>query len=75
MIEREISIAIRVDDASGPALREFVKQQTFPNRLRLSYLKDNSNHYPINRLRNLAINNTFTSHFFLTDIDVWPACN
>lgn len=74
IICREISIAIRVDDSSGAALREFVKQQTFPNRVHLSYLKDNSNHYPINRLRNLAINNTFTSHFFMTDIDVWPAC-
>ena len=37
-------------------------------------MKDNSGHFPINRLRNVAINNTITSHFWLTDVDIWPAC-
>ena len=71
---RMISIAIRIDDSSKPTLQSLLKTYPFPQRLHLSYLVDNSNHYPINRLRNLAINNTVTSHFFLTDIDVWPAC-
>ena len=29
--------------------------------------------YPINELRNLAIRYTTTSHFFLTDMDMWPS--
>lgn len=52
-----------------------MNQHTLPQRFRISYVKDNSGHYPINRLRNVAINNTLTSHFWLTDIDIWPACS
>jgi len=31
--------------------------------------------YPINRLRNLALQRVITSHFLLTDIDLWPSVN
>jgi len=37
-------------------------------------VEDNSGHFPINRLRNVAIHNTITSNFWLTDVDIWPAC-
>ena len=30
--------------------------------------------YPINRLRNLAIQRVFTSHFLILDMDMFPAC-
>ena len=29
--------------------------------------------YPFNRLRNMAIENTVTSHFVVFDMDMWPA--
>ena len=29
--------------------------------------------YPLNRLRNLALNNILTTHFILFDMDMWPA--
>ena len=29
--------------------------------------------YPINRLRNIAIENSLTSHFVVFDMDMWPA--
>ena len=29
--------------------------------------------YPLNRLRNIAIENTVTSHFVVFDMDMWPA--
>lgn len=29
--------------------------------------------YPINRLRNIAIQNSLTSHFVVFDMDMWPA--
>ena len=38
-------------------------------------MKDNSGHFPINRLRNVAIHNTITSNFWLTDVDIWSACH
>lgn len=31
--------------------------------------------YPVNRLRNAAIATANTSHFFMTDIDIWPDVN
>lgn len=30
--------------------------------------------YPINRLRNLAIQRVYTSHFLILDMDMFPAC-
>ena len=68
-----LSIAIRIDSTDQLILRNFLNKHSFPSRLRISYVRDNSEHYPINQLRNRAINNTITSHFWLTDIDVWPA--
>lgn len=31
--------------------------------------------YPVNRLRNVAIRAVTTSHFLMTDIDIWPDVN
>ncbi|CAN0510823.1 unnamed protein product, partial [Ectocarpus sp. 12 AP-2014] len=31
--------------------------------------------YPVNRLRNVAVKAVKTSHFFMTDIDIWPDIN
>ena len=74
MTNRMISISIHVHDKNAQAVHAFVIQHILPQRFRLSYVKDNSGHFPINRLRNVAINNTITSHFWLTDVDIWPAC-
>lgn len=31
-------------------------------------------HFPINRLRNIAIRHVITSHFLVLDMDLWPSC-
>ncbi|CAN0385190.1 unnamed protein product, partial [Ectocarpus sp. 13 AM-2016] len=31
--------------------------------------------YPVNRLRNVAVKAVKTSHFLMTDIDIWPDIN
>lgn len=31
--------------------------------------------YPVNRLRNVAVKAVQTSHFLMTDIDIWPDVN
>lgn len=31
--------------------------------------------YPVNRLRNVAVRAVKTSHFLMTDIDIWPDVN
>ena len=38
------------------------------------FFETNETYYPINTLRNVAINNTKTSHFFVCDMDFWPSC-
>ena len=37
------------------------------------YLQTDSSLYPINALRNIAIQNVHTSHFFMSDMDMWPS--
>lgn len=39
------------------------------------YLQKNASIYPINALRNLAIRNVKTTHFFMSDMDMWPSPN
>lgn len=39
------------------------------------YMQTDENLYPINLLRNIAIRNVKTSHFFMTDMDMWPSFN
>ena len=39
------------------------------------YLQKNASIYPINALRNLAIRNVETTHFFMSDMDMWPSPN
>ena len=31
-------------------------------------------HFPVNKMRNLGIANVQTSHFIVTDMDLWPSC-
>ena len=45
-----------------------------PNRLHLiPHMVENMTVYPINYLRNIAIDHVKTSHFWLADMDMWPA--
>ncbi len=74
VIYSELSISIHVTDSNKQIVRSFAHSNSFPSRLHIHYVTDNSGHYPINHLRNIAIQEVTTSHFFLTDIDIWPAC-
>lgn len=45
-----------------------------PQRLKIVPVKYNAdNPFPVNKLRNLAINNIETTHFFYNDIDFLPS--
>ena len=45
------------------------------NRVHITLFTSESNkEYPINKLRNIAIENVKTSHFWLADMDMWPSC-
>lgn len=68
-----IAVCVRSEDEKTH-LESFLTENRFPDRLSVAIVLDPSDHYPINHLRNVAIQGVRTSHFFLTDIDVWPAC-
>ena len=70
-----MSIAVCVKNEEEMQLVEkFIENSAFSSRFQITVMEDFSGHYPINKLRNAAINQVKTSHFFLTDIDLWPAC-
>ena len=70
-----MSIAVCVKNEEEMQLVEkFIENSAFSSRFQITVMEDFSEHYPINKLRNAAINQVKTSHFFLTDIDLWPAC-
>lgn len=44
-----------------------------PNMKITYYVQNDPNLYPVNYLRNRAIKQVSTTHFYLSDMDVWPS--
>lgn len=58
-----------------PAFRRDLFKEHLPHYQRIiPYISRDSDRYPINELRNIAIQQVKTTHFFSSDIDVWPSC-
>ena len=70
-----VSIAIFLEGMLAPHLaQEMVEQaRRQPGVTIVSVDGANASVYPINVLRNMAVARVTTSHFFLTDIDLWPS--
>ena len=69
-----LSITIHLKEDEVKEFTERIKADQFPSRLSLvQYISTQPNIYPINKLRNLAIQNVQTDHFWLTDLDMWPS--
>ena len=52
----------------------FLRNEIFNPRVALiPYYAERAKPYPINKLRNIAINSITTSHFWVADMDMWPA--
>lgn len=48
---------------------------TLRDSIRIKYfIQTDPDYFPINFLRNQAIENVITTHFWLADMDVWPTC-
>ena len=60
----ELSISIHVTDSNKQLVRSFAHSNSFPSRLHIHYVNDNSGHYPINHLRNVAIKEVTISFLF-----------
>ena len=74
LIFSPISIVITL---KGNEIHEIEQYRTalkpFP-LITYQFFETNETHYPINTLRNIAINNTKTTHFFVCDMDFWLSC-
>ncbi|CAN0541319.1 unnamed protein product, partial [Ectocarpus sp. 12 AP-2014] len=86
-----ISIAILEEDREvrGDERGKQTQEQVSPHRCSAIYLVEDTRTataaqspeeldpvwYPVNRLRNVAVKAVKTSHFLMTDIDIWPDIN
>lgn len=71
---RPFSITFHLKEDEVDSFNQHLKADSFPERLSIvQYVSTNPSIYPINKLRNLAIKNTKTDHFWLTDMDMWPS--
>lgn len=60
------------------SILKYYNEHSYESRLiTILYLVDNlsdeSIDFPINKLRNLGIKSTHTTHYLVIDMDVWPA--
>ena len=72
---REFSIAMFITRSNEKDYRQAMRNNAYPDRLHLTeFIAEDNKNYPINMLRNLAIEAVKTSHFWLADMDMWPSC-
>lgn len=79
-MDRPICLVFYGTDEEEDKFLDYFAERTYSPTLSLIlYLvrrnSEESANFPINSLRNLGIQNTFTSHYIVFDMDVWPARN
>ena len=71
---RQLSIAVCVLDKENSMYSWYMRNNAFESRLHVTEYHAKTNaQYPINKLRNLAIESVQTTHLWLTDMDMWPS--
>lgn len=75
LIDREISVGLFLTPSDKAIYDKFISESSLPERLHFTiFMAESKDQYPINHLRNLAIEAVRTSHLWLTDMDMWPSC-
>lgn len=69
-----ISVGIGVFSSEMDFIDEAIEEMALPSRVTISKLSSYGNSFRINALRNLAISKASTSHIFIADADILPAC-
>ncbi|KAK8809498.1 hypothetical protein WA158_000441 [Blastocystis sp. Blastoise] len=68
-----MSIAVHCTSDEVDTIRESLSKMNIPKRVKISiHVSKNVDIYPINLLRNIAIDAIETTHFWMTDMDMWP---
>lgn len=69
-----LSITFFLTANTSVLYNEIYDSLSLPKRLHISYYLSKSNGiYPINKLRNIAIDHVNTTHFWVADMDMWPS--
>ena len=75
LIVREVSVGLFLTPSDKLIYDKFISESSLPERLHFTiFMAESKDQYPINHLRNLAIEGVRTSHLWLTDMDMWPSC-
>ena len=67
-------IVIGVEQNEISHINEYMSVLNEYPQIGYQFFETNNTYYPINKLRNIAIKNINTTHFFVCDMDFWPSC-
>ena len=71
-----MSIVYYIPEENMTVFNELRANTILRDNIRIKYfIQTDPTYFPINFLRNQAIENVVTTHFWLADMDVWPTCN
>ena len=72
-----ISMAIYMKSSEDEKLiDQYMQNSFFPQSIQIiPYFSKIPTEYPYNKLRNLALKEVTTSHFWVMDMDMWPSSN
>ena len=68
-----MSVVISTTNDEETSLKKMIASSFFPSRVEIIPHIISGDGFPINTLRNIAINNVHTTHFLVADIDILPA--
>ena len=69
----DISVGLCVFSYESDDARVIIRDFSFPSHVHIFECNQKGNSFPINSLRNLAIQNTNSSHLYIADVDIIPA--
>ena len=73
LIAREITVGLCIFQYDIENAEDIIRGFALPSRVQLCQHIQRSSSFPINALRNLAIQNTHTTHLFVADVDIIPS--
>lgn len=69
----EISVGICIFPKEVEYYSDVIQELYFPSRVLVSTLRTKNYAFPINELRNLAIEHASSTHVFISDVDIIPS--